>query len=322
MVGTNYRFPAPLTGEGEGGGGQQIHFQHKRGGKKMKKLLKVGVLLLGMAVAMAATSVQAFNSGTHLYIAERVYSTCWDKTDLDYGSIAPDLAIYVAHPEKWPTAFDDTHHTFIDFSPYAWDLTQKWFAKGWATHNEVWGADYYAHICYPAPGSGTTGYVIGKAGLLLEEIPSPTGNPVLDLEIAHDLIEIAVDVLLKQNDPKLGEKLLDATVSRSLEDRNLLARVFVWESKPRTDWLTLASTELTFRGILTEYAMALSLSTPQHMEPLAILSSQFGQRFYGVQIPPEKILGVLKIAVSLCSDYKPVIDTVILGIKTNPYLPK
>ncbi|MEI9477654.1 MAG: hypothetical protein WCO26_13890 [Deltaproteobacteria bacterium] len=121
----------------------------------MKKLLKLEILSLVMVAILSPSLGQAFNSATHIYIAEKVFPLVVDKINLYYGSIAPDLSMYVNQPQNCPDAFMETHYTTT--LPYArWDLTQRAFAKGWQTHNEKWGADFYAHGTYP----NYDGYVI------------------------------------------------------------------------------------------------------------------------------------------------------------------
>src|SRR5512135_2682775 len=114
----------------------------------MKMVLKTGAWLLVFAAAFSPAVTQAFNSGTHLYIAERVFPFSFDKIDLYYGSIAPDLSLYAPSPlQNWPDGFEDTHYEVINL-PYAWwNLIQTSFSRGWKTHNEKWGADSYAHTC-------------------------------------------------------------------------------------------------------------------------------------------------------------------------------
>ncbi|MGQ9571347.1 MAG: hypothetical protein ACUVUQ_11035 [Thermodesulfovibrionales bacterium] len=131
----------------------------------MKKLSKLVIFLAVIMLIFGPSLAHAFNPAAHLYIAEKVFQN--QNINLQYGSIAPDMVLY-ADPEKWPTAFLDSHYEYIDLRPYIWSLTQKAFALGWLIHNEAWGADYYAHIEYP-PGSGT-GYVIEKANILSEEV--------------------------------------------------------------------------------------------------------------------------------------------------------
>jgi hypothetical protein len=190
----------------------------------MGKLFKLLSFLVGITIILGLSIAHAFNSATHLYIAQRVFQV--QDIDLYYGSIAPDLALY-ADPGKWPTSFEDTHYNYIDLRSYALGFTQKAFALGWLTHNEAWGADYYAHRVNPL-GNNTCvtqgyyqGYVIEKACLL-------AGRTGIDPEFAHYAVETAIDLLLRSNDdPQLGKKLLNANLFRSWVDRNLLAKVLV-----------------------------------------------------------------------------------------------
>jgi hypothetical protein len=269
----------------------------------MKKPHRLMIYLLFMALSLSPTLVQAFNPATHLYIAERVFPNSVQKIDLYYGSIAPDLVYYVLQPDKWPTptAFEDTHYEYINLRPYAWGPTQRAFAKGWLTHNEKWGADYYAHI--------NPGYVIDKASLL----SAKTG---IRPEFAHYAIEVAIDLLLKRNDAEIGEKLLKASLLRSWEDRQLLVKVLVLRGK-RTDWLTLASAELAFRNLVVRYAWALALPSPQDEQTLARLGAQLAVEMGITTVSPDDVLYLLGIAVGLCEDYYPVIEDAIEGIKRN-----
>lgn len=280
----------------------------------MKKSFVLGFLLFVIVLSPFSFTAYAFNSAAHIYIAEHVFEK--QNIDLYYGSIAPDLSLYVANPEKWPTAFMDTHWDYLDLSPYAWDLTERFFAKGWLTHNEFWGADYFAHVENPV-GNNTCitegpykGYVIEKACLLSSE----TG---IDPEFSHFAIETVIDLLLKKNDDNmLGLKLLSANSFRSWKDRNLLVKVFAWKER-KTDWFTLAIAEWNFRNLVNRYAMALVLPYPQDKKALAQLGAQLAQEMYGITVSHEYVLSILEKAISLCNDYKEAVDFTIMGIKNK-----
>ncbi|GBE37035.1 hypothetical protein BMS3Bbin07_01193 [bacterium BMS3Bbin07] len=276
----------------------------------MKKLFKTGLFLIVLSLTLGLSSAYAFNSATHLYIAEQVFKdNNINNINLYYGSIAPDLSLYVATPENWSTAFEDTHYTYIDLRPYAVGFTQKAFASGWLTHNEDWGADHCAHIEYPL--GSNKGYVVEKA----EELSYQTG---LDPEFAQLAVEVAIDLLLRNNDdPRLGEKLLKADLLRSWKDRYLLVKVLVWKER-RTDWLTLATAELTFRDLVGRYAVGLALPDPQNKEALAELGAQLAGERYGIEVSPAEVLNLLELAIGLCEgDYKEVVDFAIEQIKDN-----
>ena len=273
----------------------------------MRKLFTLGVLLLLGVTALGPSQGQAFNSGTHIYIAEQVFPKCIDKIDLYYGSIAPDLDMFVTPPDNWPAAFEDTHKNFIDLRSDAWTLSQKAFSKGWFIHNGVRGADFYAHGKFP---ESKKGYVIIKAKQL---IPGAEG---LMLDFAHTIIETGVDLLVKYDlDPEIGGKLLNACQNRSFQDLFLLVKVLVYQEGV-TDWATLVSAESFFRGITIQYASALSLDEGNDRWALAELIAQIAQQMYGIPVEQEDVLELLEYAIYLCQeDYQEVIDTAIEGIK-------
>lgn len=278
----------------------------------MGKLFKLLTCLVGMTLILGLSIAHAFNSAAHLYIAQEVYQV--RDIDLHYGSIAPDLALY-ADPGKWATSFEDTHYNYIDLRFYAWGFTQEAFASGWLTHNEAWGADYYAHRVNPLGGNICAtdgyyqGYVIEKACLLSSE----TG---IHPEFSHYAVETAIDWLLRNNDDQeLGRKLLKANLFRSWVDRNLLTRVLVRKEK-RTDWLTLATAEFTFRNLVNRYAIALALPAPYNKNALAKLGAQLALEMYGIEISQDDVLIILEKAIFLCGeDYKEVIDIAIEEIR-------
>ncbi len=272
----------------------------------MKKLLKSMTLLAFVALTLTPMFAEAFNSATHLYISDKLFPYCIDKADLYYGSTAPDLAIYAA--SEWETAVEDTHENYIRLRSSAWTLAQRAFSSGWLTHNEIWGADFYAHICTSANGCAPC-YVITKADTLLAQYPND-----LNLEFAHDVIEVAIDLLLKRNnDLLLGQKLLGANLLRSPDDLNLLEKVLVLVNG-RTDSVTLTSAESTFRNLVNEYALALGLPKPLDEIALAQLGVQLAQEM-GITVEKQRLLEILHYALQLCNDYKPAIDCAIRGIK-------
>ncbi len=267
----------------------------------MKSHVRLAIVGTALMVLIPA-SASAFSQATHLYIADHVFADAEDKNDLYYGSIGPDIDFFVNRSEKWPTAYDDTHHQFVDLRPFASNPYQMAYADGWLTHNEedFWGADHYAHI--------DPGYVINKASQL-------AGVPA---DLGHLAIEVAVDVLLRDNDdPQLGDKLLSAVQHHSFQDRSLLMNVFVSDEQ-RTDRLTLLLAEINFRQIMMQYARALAKPDPDNKEALAKWGVILARRFYQTNVSSDMLLGVLNDAINLVKgDYKQTVDTVISGIKAN-----
>lgn len=139
----------------------------------------------------------------------------------------------------------------------------------------------------------------------------------INAEFAHRAVEVAVDLLLKNEDPELGDKLLKSIQRHSWKDRTLLLDVFV-SNEDRTDRLTLLIAEMNFRQMAIQYAKALALPSPGDREALAQWGVQLAQKLYGLRISSDYILGALEDAIELCKDdYKETVDTVIEGIKNN-----
>jgi len=304
------------------------HLSERR--KKMRKLFTLGVLLLFGVTALIPSESQAFNSGTHIYIAERVFPLAFDKINLYYGSIAPDLSSYVNDPEDWPTAFCDTHYKFIKIPNDRWKLTPRAFAKGWQTHNEIWAADYYAHgtcKCFGgciAMSCSYEGYVPTQAVELanMPEFEQYLNSPPY-YELAHFAVEVAIDLLLTKNqDPILGLKLFWAAKYRSQGDVNLMVGTFVKDNKPPTK-LTLEDAESNFQDLVISYATALALPDPYRMIALGDLGYLISQE----TIPPAKVQEILEEAMILCEEpdqfghtYLEIIQSAIKGIRRNPGL--
>ncbi|MGD9350875.1 MAG: hypothetical protein PVF71_14525 [Desulfobacterales bacterium] len=290
----------------------------------MKRVIKSGSFFIIIALCMVPACGQAFNPLAHIYIAEHACPNCGPKVDYYYGSIAPDIALYVADPAAWPASFEDTHEDedYIDPSDFAWGSTQEAFAQGWLTHgqnSDLPGADYFAHIQYtrnPPGDPSSPGYVIEKADEL-----SNVYSGIIDIDFAHYVIEATIDLLLKGDDPTLPGKLFFANLFRSWQDRSLLMRVYVWRwSQRRTDWLTLATAELTFRQLVNRYAMALMMPAPMDAQALAELGAELASELFGLDgITAEMLLDeILPAATSICeNDYQNPIMEAISELSTR-----
>jgi hypothetical protein len=125
--------------------------------------------------------------------------------------------------------------------------------------------------------------------------------PNLPDEVAHFAVETAVDLLMRNNvDHGLGLKVLRASLFRSWEDRNLLTRVLVLRNH-KTDFLTLATAELTFRTVVDRYAAALALPEPLNIDAVAELGAELSQELFGQAATKEELLGILWAAMDVCS---------------------
>lgn len=275
----------------------------------MRKYVLLSVVISTVIICFPS-KILAINSGAHIYVTEQVFGS--DDIDLLYGSIAPDISLYVPNPVMWPTGFDDTHYDYISLHPQGWTEPWKRFLIGWEIHNEVWGADWYSHIEY----QGENGYVVEKATLLAPFIP--VGNLELAEMIAHYAIEFAIDILIQEfRDPDLGQKLSDIATYRSDEDVRRLFNILVAKNKV-TDKGTLYQSEAIFRELITNYSQALSESSLDDIMPLALLGSVLAPELFGVDLSVGDVEDLLWAAIFLCiSDYHIFINHTIDGIKTK-----
>jgi hypothetical protein len=274
----------------------------------MNKFFKLAGVFLAIGLVFNPFPGQAFNSAAHIYIADHVFPFAFDKINMFHGAIAPDLSMYIDDPKNWPDYFDDTHYDYIKL-PFAWWKPGQYaFAKGWQTHNELWGADHYAHGTYPV----YNGYVVTRADYLASQIS-------LNDELAHFAIETAIDLLLVENkDPYLGEKLLGAALLRLQADVDLLAKTFVGGGA--TDLQTLISAESFFRELVENYGTALSLPQPFRMWALGELGVQIAAQM-AVNITSAQVQAILEFAVNICQgDYLVPIETAIQKIRNQPGL--
>lgn len=278
----------------------------------MKRYVLPSVFLVAVVICLPSTGL-AINSGAHIYVTEQVFGS--DDVDLLYGSIAPDMSLYVSDVGSWITGFMDTHYNYIILRPQGWTEPWKRFSMGWMVHNEEWGADWYSHIEYEYPdGTTVPGYVVYKATMLAPAIP--ISSPVLQMLIAHNAIEFAIDLLVQESlDPDLGLNLYQSAVGRSDEDVRRLFNILVAKGKV-TDKETLYQSEMTFRELILLYSPVLAESELSNMWPLAQLGAILAFELYGVQIPPADVLALLQYSVELCSgDYEQFINDTIDGIK-------
>lgn len=285
----------------------------------MKKGIKLGSLLIIIALTLTPISSDAFNPLAHIHIADIACPDCSPKIDYYYGSIAPDIAWSIADLGLRLVLGTDTHNR--DLSSFAVGTKQEAFARGWLTHSEnadTPGADYFAHIAYTRNGDENPsfpGYVIEKADLLIKALAVSLPELELTPEFAHYVIEATIDLLLKEVDPTLPGKLFFANLFRSWQDRNLMMKVYVW-SEGMTDWLTWAMAELNFRQLVNKYAIALMLPAPKDRLALAQLAKELASEMFDLEITVQTLLeDILPIATDLCEeDYYDVIEEAIDAI--------
>ncbi len=230
----------------------------------------VGWLMMTMMLVLVpAGPAPAWGPGGHVVVAMAVAEETGASVGSDYlalqalyGAAAPDIAWRAEEPLR--SALGAAMHDEPGYRA-PWDLASPWssvqraFAWGWLTHNQVWGADYYAHIGDPFEGTWPAagpGYVVERAALLA----SSQGIPE---EVAHNYVEVGIDLLLDQQFPglALGRLLRNAASYRDGQVPLLLVRSYA--DVPGAGRWTIRATELEFRLGLAVYGEGLSWPTGQ-----------------------------------------------------------
>jgi len=283
----------------------------------MRPRLQLGVILALILVTLvcAGVRIQAWNPATHIYIAKNVYPAHAGSFDLWYGAIAPDMAMYV-YPDaaKWSSSFWDTHWTAIDLRLWAATSAQRIFAKGWMTHNEMYGADHFAHG-YPPLYLG--GYVTLRANILAAVADIST-------DLAHMAVETAIDIHMQTHHAELAWQVANAAPAVPSLVQGLLGRVFVNWPLRRTDRVTLTSTEQYFgcviRGCqawgIQGYAPALALSSESDYQPMVAYGAWLAQTI-DPEITAPQVAQLLGIAMALTADYEAAVNATMSAVRMS-----
>jgi hypothetical protein len=209
--------------------------QKGKGGVFMKKGFCL-LVAVGFALALWAGTSMAWERGTHAYIADQLKKAGGPyNIDEMYGSMAPDVFNYLfAAPYVLfrNYLYDQTHHQFLLVKDAVKWGYEKSSAYGFLSHNNIWGADSTAHIASRTllPNEG---YVITKAAMLHGYLMTDPGyaalvgpNPAIGLEICHNIIEAAGDIVLARHDGSVGAKLMEIALRPKPHMQNLMVRAY------------------------------------------------------------------------------------------------
>jgi len=202
----------------------------------MKKAICL-LAAVSLGVAVLAGAATAWERGTHAYIADKLKKAGGPyNIDEMYGSMAPDVFNYLftmPNVAFRDFLYDQTHHQFLKVkSAVKWGY-EKSSAYGFLSHNNIWGADSTAHIA-----SRTLllneGYIITKAKMLndwlIYYIPEYAAlvidAPAVGVEICHNIIEAAGDIVLARNDASVGAKLMEIALRPKPHMQNLMVRAY------------------------------------------------------------------------------------------------
>lgn len=312
--------------------------------------------MLGLVLCLVLVSHGfPWGSATHAFITKKVGRFYFTLNFQEmYGGLAPDLFNYNFALSQDPTLRAFTHGVPGDerfmsvWEKATYRNYQKSLAFGFVTHNDVWGADFTAHhqaqtIVPPAdfiqvPGEIEPGYVIIKAqGLnsdptmnsFFESLGLYNSNPEhfrLRLELCHNLVEAAGDLIIKKVDPRIGEDIIAAAVIRDRSFQNLLISAL---NNPDYNQ-TIRENEALFRRSMIQYGAVLMQPEFRAAKGLAESLAEIGVAFVkqaaGIDVPAEQATKIaeygLRKSIQLCaSDYlgeiRKTIEKVRLELKNR-----
>jgi hypothetical protein len=294
--------------------------QHVRKEKgTMKKTMSVCIAAM-MAILFTCSSAYSWGTATHAFGADRSGKKLpgMNLNEI-YGVMAADLFNYsfdlAANPVLYQYLRAHTHgfpgmESFLK----VWGESRVWgyernSAFGYVFHNDVWGMDYTAHwqaqtIPKPAgfPDRLPPGYVIIKAWqlnqILTSHIPeyAALGLPEdLGVEVCHNLVEAAGDILIAREDDAIGGKILAASLVRSPSFPNLLVRVMGEEHKD-----LVVKTEKEFRKIAALLGGSLLMGEENAIQALTEQLAELGAEYlklYGIQLDAATIKPLVEVGI-------------------------
>lgn len=203
----------------------------------MKKKALCGiVLVLSLTLTAAAWDVLA-----HALIMEQIKGGAAQANGNEiYGITSPDFVNYLYGSPYYDWLYDQTHTNFMRLWRMAGNgpkaAAERSLAMGFAAHNGLWGADYVAHVSSLTIGDPAHGYVIAKAAQL-EQIYAGYGVWAglhmdgeaylpLRLELCHNIIEYAIDIVVWQTNPGLAQRVVAAAAARDASIQQLIKTAY------------------------------------------------------------------------------------------------
>jgi hypothetical protein len=271
----------------------------------MKRLV-VLVLLLG-----ASSRAFGWGNATHVYFAHRLGAKIGPVNIQEmYGALGPDVFNYLFDVNGFFLA-SQAHFSPENVYALANTPEKKAFAFGFMTHNNVYGADLTAHGSpdFPNPlwparkpgwvikyGNIAAGYLVAPLKQILAAAGVPDGAQdglasYLAPTMGHDLVETAVDILVKRNqDPLIGLRMAIAARARTPQAGILLADAYATslvaftggsDEIPDVDEATaralIIGAESQYQLAMEQYGQAFMLPEKQLIKVLAQQSAAVGK---------------------------------------------
>lgn len=297
----------------------------------MKKSV-LGLITIMLTLLYFSAAAFAWGGAVHAYLVDQ-YSTAnkLRTGNQIYGGFTPDMFNFrFDAPVYMSYLFAETHNNAMQVWDCARSKPEKALALGFVSHNEVWGADFTAHrsgITFGGKGSipenpDAGGYIIAKAYHLkalleLDPVYSALQLPeAVSLEVAHNLVEYGVDILMKNIDSQIGAKITKSALQPNPGVPLLLQKAYAADFTEHfgigfVDALTfIRSSERGFRTTMAQYGQALMEDDVTSVNLLSAQLAELATQFlasYGITLPPGVDIAPLLqsgiwLAMDLCAN--------------------
>jgi hypothetical protein len=193
------------------------------------------VLVFLVAVLAPAAQAHGWGSATHAFIGHEMRAQA-GPADLDeiYGSMAPDLFNFLFATDYAPLSpflYALSHDGGEELRAAVRTGREEAVAYGFLGHNDQWGSDLTAHHA-SLTLEPNVGYVITKALALrdvLSQVPEYAAlglAPEASLEVCHNLVESAGDLIIAGVEPRVGVWMAASTERPAEPLRGLLTRAW------------------------------------------------------------------------------------------------
>ena len=294
-------------------------------------------ILVVLLLAFAPSTALPWGWGAHAYFANR-FGAFFGPRNLQeiYGAVLPDMYAAIPSLSGQDHFYWQTHYNFDEFVHEARPVLPA-VGRGFASHNEDWGADSTAHIQNLTLGIPGEGYVIVKQNQLVSEntelfmnitdsLPPEVAKLVVD-RAAHAAVEVAVDLWLKRKqDPAWGARLFLAASLRDSRIPDLLVEAY--KNEPGIDESVIRNAEAVFRQAAIAYSWAFLHKEEVTVQLLAAQAAdQLRQDVYLISggsydlvVDPNDLAVILYAAMDLVKDdYSRELSATLWMIRANLY---
>ncbi len=282
--------------------------------------MKKGILSISTCIVIllfCTSTALPWGSAAHAYIAVNMGKELGlENVNKIYGAMLPDLFNYAFSLPNQQMFQDLTHgtpgmETFMNVWMSAATPMQMALGYGFLSHNDVWAADYTAHWdarTLRESQEYDLGYIETKSYELEDilDLTNTFGVPYeVAIELNHNILETAGDVIIMRMDAEIGQKIMAAATNRSSDCPTLLINAYGSYDPAIPSIVPLVEAE--FQTMMIQYGFALSQDEATAVYMLSFQLAALAYDYlepYGIPLPPideltEIVVGYMGEAIFL-----------------------